>query len=65
LFIGLDQWRWFFDYATLPLKNHTLWSLETGTIRQPWNGAWQLAILLSIVAGQATACVVASGMFFT
>lgn len=56
-FIGLDQWRWFFDYASLPLKNYDLWSLENWLYypQQLWNVelGW-LAILLSIVAvGQA------------
>lgn len=52
-FIGLGQWRWFYDYATLPLKNHTLWSLENWLYypRQLWQSelGW-LLIPLSIVA---------------
>jgi hypothetical protein len=52
-FIGLGQWRWFIDYATLPLKNHSLWTLENWLYypRQMWKtGLGWLTVLLSVVA---------------
>jgi len=52
-FIGLDQWRWFIDYATLPVKNYSLWRLENWLYypRQMWlDGLGWLAVLLSAVA---------------
>jgi hypothetical protein len=52
-FVGLGQWRWFFDYASLPLQNHSLWTLENWLYypRPMWrDGLGWLAVLLTAVA---------------